>query len=111
MTFGGTFSEINLDFSIIDVILLINHIFLASKLEVPTLNTKWLFLHVRDFKEMVKIVTKQHNDLNFGRRKTLRKSTITFNDRIDDGHIEFLYCVILFDKSNKQSTQLETAVT
>jgi hypothetical protein len=41
---------------------------------------------------MAKIFTKQHNDLNFGRRKTLWKSTITFNDRIDDGHIEFPMC-------------------
>jgi hypothetical protein len=38
MTVGGIFSEINLDSSIIDVILLTNLIFLASKLEVPTLN-------------------------------------------------------------------------
>jgi hypothetical protein len=40
MTFEGAFSEINLDSSIIDVILLTNLIFLASKFEVPTLNTK-----------------------------------------------------------------------
>jgi hypothetical protein len=41
MTFGDIFSEINLDSSIIlilDVIILTNLIFLASKLEVPTLN-------------------------------------------------------------------------
>jgi hypothetical protein len=36
--FGDIFSEINLDSSIIDVIILTNHIFLASKLGVPTLN-------------------------------------------------------------------------
>jgi hypothetical protein len=40
MTFGGIFSEINLDSPIIDVILLTNLIFLTSKLTVPTLNTK-----------------------------------------------------------------------
>jgi hypothetical protein len=38
MTFGDIFSEINLDFSIIYVIILTNLIFLASKLGVPTLN-------------------------------------------------------------------------
>jgi hypothetical protein len=35
----------------------------------------------------------------------LRKSTITFNYRIVDGHIEFPYYMLLFDKSNKQSTR------
>jgi hypothetical protein len=45
---------------------------LASKMEIPTLNKIWSFLHDRDFKEMDKIVTKQIN-LNFDRRKTLRK--------------------------------------
>jgi hypothetical protein len=30
-------------------------------------------------KEMAKIVTKQQNDLFFGRRKTLHKSAIAFN--------------------------------
>jgi hypothetical protein len=39
---------------------------------------------------MGKIVTKQIN-LNFDRRKTLWKSTIAFNFRIVDGHIEFKY--------------------
>jgi hypothetical protein len=59
---------------------------------------------------MSKIVTKQ-NYLNFDRRKTLREKTITFNFRIIDGHIEFPYCMLFFDKSNKQSIKLETAVT
>jgi hypothetical protein len=45
-------------------------IFLASKLEVPTLNTIWSFLNARDFKEMAKIVTNQ-NDLNFDSKKNL----------------------------------------
>jgi hypothetical protein len=57
MTFEGTFSEINLDSSIIDVILLTNLIFLASKLEVPTLNTNDIFLRTCDFKEMAKLFT------------------------------------------------------
>jgi len=52
ISFGGIFSEINLDSSIKDGILLTNLIFLASKLEVPTLNKIWSFLHDRDFKEM-----------------------------------------------------------
>jgi hypothetical protein len=38
MPFGDIFSEINLDSSIIYVIILTNLIFLASKLGVPTLN-------------------------------------------------------------------------
>ena len=77
-------AHFNLDSSIIYVILFTNHIFLASNLEVSKLNIKWSFLHVGYFKEMAKIVIKQHNDLNFDRRKTLRKSTITFNRYIDD---------------------------
>ena len=71
MTFGDIFSEINLDSSIIYVIILTNLIFLASKLMVPTLNIIWSFLHDRDIKDMSKIVTKQKY-LNFDRRKTLR---------------------------------------
>jgi hypothetical protein len=59
MTFGDIFSEINLDSSIIYVIILTNFIFLASKLAVPTLNIIWSFLHDRDMKDMSKIVTKQ----------------------------------------------------
>ena len=59
MTFGDIFSEINLDSSIIYVIILTNLIFLASKLMVPTLNIIWSFLHDRDIKDMSKIVTKQ----------------------------------------------------
>ena len=35
---------------------------------------------------------------------------ITFYYRIVDGHTEFAHCMLLFDKSNKRSTQLETAV-
>jgi hypothetical protein len=52
MTFGDIFSEINLDSSIIYVIILTNLIFLASKLGVPTLNIIWSFLHDRDIKDM-----------------------------------------------------------
>ena len=54
MTFGDIFSEINLDSSIIYVIILTNLIFLASKLGVPTLNIIWSFLHDRDIKDMSK---------------------------------------------------------
>ena len=71
MTFGDIFSEINLDASIIYVIILTNLIFLASKLGVLTLNIIWSFLHDRDIKDMSKIVTKQKY-LNFDRKKTLR---------------------------------------
>ena len=99
MTFGGIFSSINLDSPITNVILLTNLIFLASQLEAPILNVIWSFLYPRDFKEMAKIIIKQ-NDVNFDRRKTLGKSTITFNYRIVDGHFEFPYCMLLFDKSN-----------
>jgi hypothetical protein len=70
MTFGDIFSEINLDSSIIYVIVLTNLIFLASKLGVPTLNI--IFLRDRDIKNMSKMATKQKY-LNFDRRKTLRK--------------------------------------
>jgi hypothetical protein len=38
-------------------------------------------------KEMAEIVTNQQNDLIFGRRKTLYKSTIAFNSRIVDRHV------------------------
>jgi hypothetical protein len=72
MTFGDIFSEINLDSSIIYVIILTNLIFLASKLGVPTLNILWSCLHDRDIKDMSKIVTKQKY-LNFDRRKILRQ--------------------------------------
>ena len=69
MTFGDIFSEINLDSSIIliDVIILTNLIFLASKFGVPTLNIIWSFLHDRHINEMSKIVTKQ-KDLNFDKK-------------------------------------------
>ena len=53
---------------------------------------------------------KQQNDLNFDRINTLRKSVITFNDRIVDGHIEFKH-MLLSDKYNKLSTQFEIAIT
>ena len=59
MTFGDIFSEINVDSSIIHVIIVTSLIFLASKLGVPTLNIIWSFLHDRDIKDMSKIVTKQ----------------------------------------------------
>ena len=46
MTFGGTFSEINLNSSIIDVIILTKIILIAFKLEVRT----GYFLEAHDFK-------------------------------------------------------------
>jgi len=68
-------------------------------------------LYVRDIKEIAKIVTKHHNDLNFGRYQIQAPEiAITFYYRIVDGHTEFLHCMLLFGKSNKRSTQLETAV-
>ena len=67
-------------------------------------------MHDSDIKDMSKIVTKQKY-LNFDRRKTLRKKTITFNFRIIDGHIELPYSRLFFDKSNKRSIELEAAVT
>jgi hypothetical protein len=60
MTFGDIFSEINLESSIIHVIILTNLIFLASKLGVPTLNIIWSFLHDRDIKDMSKFATNQN---------------------------------------------------
>jgi hypothetical protein len=60
---------------------------------------------------MARIVTKQQNGLNFGRRKTLWKSSLIFNYRIIDGYIEFPNCMLLFDNSNERSIQLDTAVT
>ena len=53
-------------------------------------------------KEMAEIVTNQQNDLIFGRRKTLYKSTIAFNSRIVDRYIEFQKYILLFDKSTKE---------
>ena len=49
MTFGDIFTEINLD--------------------IPTLNIKLSFWMFATSKEMAKIVTKQQNDLIFGRKK------------------------------------------
>jgi hypothetical protein len=37
--------------------------------------------------------------------KNLRKSTITFNYGIVDGHIEIPYCMLLFDKSSSLKLQ------
>lgn len=58
MTFGDKFSGINLDCTIVDIILLTNLILLVTELLIPTSHIKWSFLHARDFKEMIKIVTK-----------------------------------------------------
>ena len=108
MTFGDIFSEINLDSSIIYVIILTNLIFLASKLGVPTLNIIRSFLHDRDIKDMSKNRYKT-KIFEFWQKKNFAE-TITFNFPIIDGHIEFPYCMLFFDKSNKRSIKLETAV-
>jgi hypothetical protein len=51
------------------------------------------------------------NDLNFGGSQfQTSEIAITFYYRIVDGHTEFPHCMLLFDKSNKRSTQLEIAV-
>jgi hypothetical protein len=41
----------------------------------------------------------------------INNKTMTFNFRIIDGHIEFPYCRLFFDKSNKRAIKLETVVT
>ena len=58
MTFGDKLAKVNLDSEDIDEIQLANLIFLAFKLEVPTLNTKWWFCIQGTFKKMAKIVKK-----------------------------------------------------
>jgi len=64
-------------------------------------------------KDMSTIVTKQKY-LNFD-KKNFAEIYTNFNFRIIDGHIEFPYCMLLFDKSNNiydnRSIKLETAVT
>ena len=68
-------------------------------------------MYVRDIKEIAKIVTSHQYDLNFGRSQIQTPEiAITFYYRIVDGHTEFPHCMLLFDKSDKRSTQLETAV-
>lgn len=49
---------------------------------------------------MAEIITKQQNDLNFGRTNILRKTTITFSYRIVDKHIEFSYYIYGRSKKN-----------
>jgi hypothetical protein len=94
LTFGGIFSSINLDSSFIDVILLTNLIFLASKLEVPTLNIIWSFLHDHDFKEITKIVNKQI-DTNFDRRKNFAEisNNLLLSNRSRIHWISVLYVI------------------
>ena len=68
-------------------------------------------MYVRYIKEIAKIVTSHQSDLNLGRSQIQTPEiAITLHYRIVDGHTEFLHCMILFDKSDKRSTQLETAV-
>jgi hypothetical protein len=68
MTFGGIFSEINLE-SIIDVIPSTNHIFLASKLTVPKLDTKIIMFAERNFREMTKSLQNNKMIWNLGEEK------------------------------------------
>ena len=49
--------------------------------------------------------------IDFGRSQIQTPEiAITFYYRIVDGHTQFPHCMLLFDKSNKRSTQLKTAV-
>jgi hypothetical protein len=49
--------------------------------------------------------------IHFGRSQIQTPEiAITFYYRIVDGHTQFPHCMLLFDKSNKRSTQLKTAV-
>jgi hypothetical protein len=57
MTFGDIFTDINLD--------------------IPTLNIKLSFWMFATSKEMAKIVTKQQNDLIFGRKKLFAHGEVT----------------------------------
>ena len=94
-----------MDCSFIDVILSTNLIFLASKLEVFVCSG-----HQR----IAKIVTKHQNDLNFGGSQIQTPEiAITFiiESLTDTLNFRIVHtCMLLFDKSNKRSTQLETAV-
>jgi len=51
---------------------------------------------------MAEIATKQPNDLNFGRRKTLRKLTITFNVELlrDTLHFHTLFAIFFTNLMN-----------
>lgn len=70
------FSEINLDSTIIDIIIFTSFIFQSSKLDVSTLNANFSFLSTRDISDMARIGTKQQTDVNFGRRKTAEINNI-----------------------------------
>lgn len=70
------FSEINLDSTIIDIIIFTSFIFQSSKLDVSTLNANLSFLSTRDISDMARIGTKQQTDVNFGRRKTAEINNI-----------------------------------
>ena len=65
-----------------------------------------IILH--EFKEMAKIAIKHQNDLNFDRRKTLRKSTNTFNYRIFTD--TFPYCMLFLDKYNTRDRNQVTKI-
>jgi len=75
--FCDQLAGINLDSWTLDKLIFTNLTFLASKLEVPTLNIIWSFLQTRKLKNVL-IWKKTTKYLYFSRRKTLRKSTITY---------------------------------
>ena len=75
--FCGQLAGINLDSWTLDKLLFTNLIFLASKLEVPTLNIIWSFLQARKFKTLLNLKENNQTIFYFSRRKTLRKSTMT----------------------------------
>ena len=78
--------------------------FLASKLGVPTLDIIW------SSTTCLKKNRYKTKRFEFWQKKTLRKSTITFNYQIIDERNEFPYCMLLFDKYYEQPIKLETAV-
>ena len=53
--FGGQLAGINLDSWTLDKLLFTNLIFLASKIEVPTLNIIWSFLQARKFQKWLNL--------------------------------------------------------
>ena len=90
---------VNLDSWIVEGILLTNIIFLAC----------WTpGSHIK-YKMVIFACTSLQNNYKTAKRKTSRKSTITFNYWIVDGNIEFPCCMQVFDKSNE--LQLENTAT
>ena len=76
ITFCGQLAGINLNSWTLDKLLFINLIFLASKLEVPMLNKKLLFLQARKLKKWLNLKENNKTICILADEK-LRKSTIT----------------------------------